>query len=201
MIPVASWILLRARCRRCRGGISLQYPLVEIAIGLLFVCGFVLGYASWHAVVYLLAVCFFAILFLVDLRLYVIPDSISIPAIVIILTLNSVLTRDPVTYLVGASAGALWFWMQYTVSKGRWVGGGDMRLGALMGALLGHPYVWLGLMVSYVAGSIIALALIVLGKKKMKSTLPFATMLLPGALATWMFGGTIWTWYSGLFGF
>jgi len=201
LIPILSWILQRARCRACKKVLSPQYIIVEVVTGLLLLGVLAFSDSILKSLLYVTVVSFFIVLFLVDLRLYVIPDEISIPAIILVGVLNSISAGTPIPFILGAVGGAFWFWLQFAVSKGVWVGGGDIRLGALMGALLGYGYVWLGLMVSYVGGSIVALALILFGKKHMKSQLPFATILLPGAFVTWMFGQELWMWYSGLIGF
>lgn len=200
MIPVLSWLLLRGKCRFCKHKLSLQYFIAEIASGALFLLGGFL-ISDWiHLFLYIVVISFFIILFIYDMRAYIIPDIVSIPAIVIIFILNYIFTRDIISIFLGALIGGLWFLIQFVVSKGRWVGGGDVRLGVLMGVLLGYPFIFLGLSLAYVGGSIVAIFLMLLKKKSMKSRLPFATLLLPATFVAWLWGDIIWNWYMRLIG-
>lgn len=215
LIPLASFVALAGYCRHCRQRISWRYPAVEAAGGVLFVLGgLVLGPAvfSWpglaHLALYLTAASFFFALFMYDLEHYLIPDRIVLPAIAVVVILNILAAAfggsAPASawfLLLGALTGGFWFLWQFLVSRGRWVGGGDIRLGLLMGALLGWPRVLLALMVAYIGGGLLALCLIFLGKKTFKSRLPFATILLPSALIVFLWGDDLWRWYLGLLGF
>lgn len=206
LVPLASFALLLGRCRRCKARLSLQYPAVEAATGALFALGGAvipspLAGGAGALLLYLIAASFFVLLFLCDIRTYTIPDRISIPAIGIIFLANSFVAGSPVSFFMAGAFGALWFLLQFFVSRGRWVGGGDIRLGALVGVLLGHPMVWLGLMLAYVGGSVIAVAAIAAGKKRFGDRLPFATMLLPAALVAFLWGEGIWSWYLNVLGF
>lgn len=201
LIPLVSFLAQAGRCRHCRGKISRRYPAVEAATALLFAAGGLL-LPDWpRLVLYLIIVSFFIALFVYDLEHYLVPDRISLPAIVVISVLQLFLGFPLLSLVWGAASGALWFLAQFLLSRGRWVGGGDIRLGLLMGVVLGWPLVWLALMLSYVGGSAAALLLIAIGKKTLKSRLPFATILLPATLAVWIWGGSWWRWYLGLLGF
>ena len=79
--------------------------------------------------------------------------------------------------------GGLWFAIQFFLSKGKWVAGGDIRLGFLMGLILGWPGILVALGLAYVGGTIILLPFILLKKKSMKSQVPFGVFLVP---ATWL---------------
>lgn len=199
MIPILSWLILRGKCRFCRKRISIQYLLAEIATAILFVLGglFIVDFSS--LIIYFSALSFFVILFIYDAICYLVPDSIVIPAIILIFGLNIILGEQSVfSYLFGALIGGAWFFAQFALSAGKWVGGGDIRLGILMGALVGFPLIFLSLGIAYISGSALALALIALRKKTLKSRLPFATILLPSALAAWLWGEAIWRWYLSL---
>ncbi len=200
MIPLVSWFVLRGKCRMCRHKLSKQYFIAEIAAGLLFVLGGLMLFETLHLVLYIVVVSFFVILFIYDIRAYIIPDIISIPAIILVVIINYLLTKDIFSIAFGGILGGLWFLIQFILSRGRWVGGGDIRLGVLIGVLLGYPFIFLGLGIAYVSGSIIAILLIALKKKTMKSRLPFATLLLPSAFVAWLWGAYIWEWYVGVIG-
>ena len=200
LVPVASFLALRGRCRFCKKRISAQYLLSELGTGALFVLGSGAVFSPLSSLLYLAVVSFFVVLFVYDLRTYVIPDKIVIPGIIVIGGLNALSAGSAVSLLLGAFFGGLWFLAQFLVSRGRWVGGGDIRLGALMGALLGYPMVFLGLGIAYVGGSIIALVLIAARLTTLKSRLPFATLLLPATFAAWREGEAIWAWYRTIIG-
>ncbi|MDP1709395.1 MAG: prepilin peptidase [Candidatus Komeilibacteria bacterium] len=200
--PILSWLVLKGKCRYCRGKIAWRYLLIEIACAGLFLLGAIIFPDYKQLFIYLVAVSFFVVLFIYDGLTYIVPDKISLPAIVIIFFLNIILAgKNPFNLLLAAGVGGAWFLIQFLLSRGRWVGGGDIRLGVLIGVLLGFPLVGLALLIAYVGGSIIALLLILTGKKGLGSRLPFATILLPATLITWLWGTLIWDWYINLLGF
>jgi prepilin signal peptidase PulO-like enzyme (type II secretory pathway) len=155
-------------------------------------------------------------IFVIDLRWYLILDVISLPAAAIIFILN-LLIGDP-TYnlcrlenlwscnplswsglLISAVIGGSFFLLQFIVSRGRWIGGGDIRLGLLMGLALGWPQILLALMLAYFAGSIVGLGLMAIGKKQWGSMLPFGVFLAPATIATLFWGKEILHWYLNIF--
>ena len=89
----------------------------------------------------------------------------------------------------------LFFALQYLVSSGRWIGGGDIRLGVLMGFMLGWQLTLVALFLAYLSGAIIGVILIAIGKKKMSSALPFGTFLAPATLAAILYGQQMLNWY------
>jgi len=228
-IPLLSFILLKGRCRNCGAKISWQYPLVEIITALLFTYAFyknfgfseipdVTRYAlrvmrlirDWFLIATLV------VIFVIDLRWYLILDVISLPAAAIIFILN-LLIGDP-TYnlcrlenlwscnplswsglLISAIIGGSFFLFQFLLSRGRWVGGGDIRLGFLMGLALGWPQILIALMLAYFAGSIIGLFLMAVGKRQWGSSLPFGVFLAPATIATLFWGKEILHWYLNIF--
>jgi len=124
-IPLISFLMLRGKCRHCQKSISWQYPLVEFSTGLLF---------AWLYTVFGLTPIFFSlviftsfliILFVYDARYYIIPDQISLPAIVIAFIVNIFLGVSWLNLLIGMVLGAGFFLFQFLISGGRWIGGGD----------------------------------------------------------------------------
>ena len=89
--------------------------------------------------------------------------------------------------------------MQFIISKGKWIGGGDIRLGFLMGIILGFPMSLVALFLSYILGLIVSLPLLIIGKKRMKSEIPFGTFLVAGTIITMFLGDKILNWYLNLF--
>lgn len=200
LLPIVSFMCLGGKCRYCRKTIAWRYLLIEIITGLLFVLGAAVVADNAQLLVYLVAASFFIILFIYDSETYIVPDNVSLPAVVAIFLLNLAAGKDWLALVLGILAGAGWFLAQFVLSRGRWVGGGDIRLGALIGALLGWPLVGLSLLIAYVAGSIVALVLVAAKQAKFGGRLPFATFLLPAALATWLYGRQIWAVYTSWLG-
>jgi len=147
-------------------------------------------------------------LFVFDLRFGLLPDKVTIPSTIIIgisrIFLHSASNQSsinnyelPITNyltstLLAIGVGAAFFALQYILSHGRWVGGGDIRMGALMGAIVGWPGILVSLGCSYVIGSMIALMLIARGKKHFKGdTIPMGPFLAVGTLAVLFFGDRI----------
>ena len=102
--------------------------------------------------------------------------------------------------LIGVVVGGGFFLLQYLISKGRWVGGGDVRLGTMMGLWLGWPNVLAALFVAYVVGAISAIPLLVFKKKEMRSEIPFGTFLAVGTVVAMFWGNFLINWYGGLVG-
>lgn len=194
-IPLLSFILLAGKCRQCKKKISWQYVIVELITGLIFLLGFWRFGLTWSLLAYCVYVSFLIIIFIYDLKYYLILDKISLPAIVTALILNLVLGFEISNLLLGATIGAGFFAFQYFISKGRWVGDGDIRLGALMGLMLGWRSLLVALLIAYVIGAVYGLVVIFLGKKQLKSELPFGPFLTFGTLVALLFGPQIIDWY------
>ncbi len=220
-LPVLSFIILKRRCRYCHQPISWQYPLVEIATAILFLLVYVatFGYGqnliltstlidwiilfrNWFLTAILI------LIFIYDLKYYLILDKIILPAIVLFLFINLfivVLQSDLLSvwkalfnYLLAAAVVGGFFLIQFIISQGRWIGGGDIRLGALMGVSLGWPQALVALLIAYVGGSIIGLILIITRYKKMNSSVPLGTFIAPAVWLVMLWGPTILAWYQGL---
>src|SRR4030042_4928939 len=209
LIPVFSFLILRGKCRYCRKKISLQYPLVELATGSLFLLIFIyfnnlLVTRYWLLVTgyWLLITSFLIIIFVYDLKHYIIPDKVIYLAIAIAFLYNLItgywllVTNN---YLPAAFGAAGFFLFIVLVSRGKWMGVGDIKLAFLIGFLLGWPKALLALFLAFLIGAIIGLGLIILKKKTIKSELPFGPFLITGIYLALFFGEKIISWYFGLF--
>src|SRR3989338_2267702 len=141
LIPVVSYLLLRGKCRHCKSPISAHYPFIEFATGLLFALCY-LRYAtgfSWptgftenFGLVFflrdLVLIWLLLVLFLCDLHYLTIPDRFTIPAIIGLGILNMWLGVPAQSLALGAMVLGLFFVAQYWLSRGTWIGGGDIRL-------------------------------------------------------------------------
>jgi len=209
LIPILSFILLLGRCRYCNKKISWQYPIVELATGLLFVLAYVIEVNNYRLPLTdyrlsillfrdFLAIAVLIILFVSDWLYMTIPDEVAIPSIVIIFCLNLLVGFSWIFLIVGLVVGGGFFALQYFLSRGVWVGGGDVRLGALMGALLGWPLVLASLFVAYLGGALVALILLIFKKATPQTQIPFGVFLAPAALVVLFWGNNLVGWYLNL---
>jgi leader peptidase (prepilin peptidase) / N-methyltransferase len=203
-IPVLSFLLLGGKCRHCRKNISWQYPIVELVTGALFLLAAYIrfnefGYGNdlflvdLNLIAYLirdwLAIFFMAIIFVYDLRWYLILDIVTIPACIIFLFINFLLGFSLGGMILAGLIGGGFFLAQFIVSKGKWIGGGDIRMGLLMGIILGSvSKTLIALMLSYFIGSIVAIFLLAIGRKQLGSKLPMGVFLSVGLIIALFWG-------------
>jgi leader peptidase (prepilin peptidase) / N-methyltransferase len=200
LIPIVSYLALRGKCGSCKTAISLQYLLVEIAMAFLFLQAGQAWMLSGDYIELLFALILFTsltFLFIHDLRYYILPDIVTLPTLVALMGLQLYMGMDWNLLFLAVFIGSGFFAFQFLISKGRWIGGGDIRMGALMGAAIGWPYILVGLMLSYLSGSFIAIFLLLSKKKAVGAKIPFGTFLALGTLATYWWGAPIWSWYIG----
>ncbi|MBU1089624.1 prepilin peptidase [Patescibacteria group bacterium] len=202
LIPLASFLLLRGRCRFCRKKISPHYFWVELATAVAFggvavFTGFAdLALLSWN----LFFTAIFIFLASFDFLFGEIPDEVSLPASLLAF-LGSFLafTIAPCESLIGLLAGGGFFAAIVLISNGKWMGGGDIRFGLLLGALLGWQGFAIAVFAASFLGSTVGVIQILQKKKKLKSALPFAPFLAAGGVAAILFAEEIWEWYLSFF--
>ncbi len=209
-IPILSFLILKGKCRHCSKRISWQYPIVELITGLLFVLAWYININLDSKCYVLYDMCYvqllrdwfiisvMIIIFIYDLRWYLILDKVTIPAGIAVLIFNLVLGFNLLNLLVSGIIGGSFFLIQFLVSKGKWVGGGDIRLGALMGLILGWPGVILAIFLAYIIGSVAAIGLLITGKKKWGSMVPMGIFLSTATIIILFWGDFILNWYLGL---
>lgn len=202
-MPVLSYALLRGRCRQCRGGIAFRYPALELAtLAVFLVHGAVFGW-SGLLVVRLFFACALVVLFAIDLEHHLLPDVITLPGIVAGLAASLAFPPGIVSAVIGvlAGGGVLWLigeaYFRYSGQEG--MGGGDVKMLAMIGAFLGWKLVLVTLVLSSVAGSVIGLLVIALKRGGMKYALPYGTFLALGALAASLVGERLVNWYVGFY--
>ncbi len=162
LFPVVSWIALRGKCRDCSKPISWQYPLVELATAALFIKSYVFWPQPLHGLqiaafgLWLLLLVGFMALTVYDLKWYLLPNRIVYPLSAVALLLAGLMIMDAtnhVSALIGVVSGVIIgggiFYVLFQLSRGTWIGGGDVKLGWLLGLALGSPakafclYSWL----------------------------------------------------------
>lgn len=203
LIPFLSFIVLSGKCRFCQEKISWQYPLVELLTALLFVASYQLAFAAgqswWFTFFYLLFICFFIPIAFIDLRTYFIPDilvySVIAWAVVFAGTLIFLKEMTLISALLGLLIGAGFLGSLVLIGRGKWMGAGDVKLGAASGLLLGWPQILVGLFFAFLSGSIISLILIAKKKKTIKDLIPFGPFLVLGTIIAVGWGEKILEWY------
>jgi len=200
LIPVASFILLRGKCRYCREKISPSYALVELSTGVLFVLFYLQAGSFNLALVFNL---FFAsilvVVFVYDLRYYLIIDNVILLGAIGAILASIFLGRLSFPQaILGSLAGGVFFAIIVLVSRGKWMGGGDVKLGFLLGLILGWPKILAALFLAFILGSIVGIFLVIRGKKKLKSAVPFGPFLAAATLVVMLWGDEILNWYLHL---
>lgn len=194
-IPIFSYLFLRGKCRQCNKKISIQYILVELATAIIFTWLYLLFGLSVQFIIYLVFASFLIVIFVYDFLHYLILDRVSLPAMVFALAGNLYLGLSLSNLIFAGIIGAGFFALQYFISKGKWVGGGDIRLGALMGLMLGWQLLLVALFIAYLIGSVIGLGLIAVKKKGMSSQVPFGPFLAFATFIALIYGQSILNWY------
>lgn len=223
-IPVVSFFLLRGRCRACGLPISLRYPLVEFLSGLLFV--FVVrefGLNGEGILILSLCSALLAVAF-IDLDHMIIPDVITIPGMIVGLTLAPFFMAsltEPLPFHIGsifqirnwyltallnsfmglvAGGGPLWLigmiWEK--IRKVEAMGGGDVKLMGMVGSMLGWQAALTTIMLAAASGAVVGVMLIIMKKHESKNHIPFGPFLAFGAVLSMFFGADIRNWYFGI---
>lgn len=216
LIPVLSFIFLKGKCRYCQKPISWQYPLVELATAILFVMilnyelrimnyeflnfGFIL-----YSLFLILNSCFLIIIFVYDLKHYIIPDKVIYPAIIIAFLYDILYSlffihnsKFLIQFLFSGLGAAAFFLLIVLISRGKWMGVGDIKLAFFMGLVLSWPNILIALFLAFSIGALIGIILIAARKKTMKSEIPFGPFLVSGTFLALFFGEKIVNWYLNL---
>ena len=205
LLPVFSWISLKGKCRYCKKPISWQYPFIELLTAVLFT----FSWAFWPAAInanwqYLAFVTWLIILIgliamaAYDARWMLLPDKIMYPLILI--AVGSYIAQFALgkplnelsTIFISAAIGCGFFAVIYFVSKGKWIGFGDVKLGLLLGLIVATPVnIFITLFLSSVLGVIWILPLLITKKLKPTSHVPFGPFLIAAAIIVVFFGQNI----------
>jgi leader peptidase (prepilin peptidase)/N-methyltransferase len=214
LVPVLSWLYLRGKCRYCKKPID-DTPVAELLTALLVVVSFALWpYTTngWSTIeiamfaIWVLTLTGFVALIIYDAKWYLLPDRIVAPVTVLSALLVSFIAfeRNDVSIVIWSVLGGLTisgiFYLLALVSKGAWIGGGDVKLGMSLGLLAGTPL--LALLVVFLASllaTVYLLPSILIGDKGLKSHLPFGPFLISAAFITFFYGKDMFAWYSNLF--
>ena len=197
LLPLFSYIFLRGRCRSCKSQISPQYPIIEAVNGLLYVLVFAVNGLNLISIIYALFTSALLVLTVIDWRTYEIPISINIFILVlgclkVVLDFNNFLD-----YLIGFFIVSGFLLVLYMITKGRAIGGGDIKLMAVAGLLLGWQLIVLAFLIGCVLGSILHLIRMkVSGADRMLAMGPY---LSAGLFIAMLWGNSFINWYLSSF--
>lgn len=205
-IPIVSYLLLRGKCRGCGTHISLQYPLVELLNGMLALLLFLrFGPTLAFAALFVFCSALVVITF-IDIEHQIIPDEISLPGIVIGFVLSFFLKghswlNSLLGILLGGGSLLLVAYAYQWLTGKEGMGGGDIKLLAMMGAFLGWKAIPFIIFASSLVGSVFGISMMLFQKKDSKLAIPFGPYLAFGAVLYIFYGKPLIQWYLNLGGF
>jgi leader peptidase (prepilin peptidase)/N-methyltransferase len=201
-IPLVSFAILRGRCRGCRAPISWRYPIVEaLAVGVGVLALWQFG-PTWEGLrVFVFGLALIAVTF-TDVETRLIPDAITLPGIAVGLAFQLYPSpRGVLDGLVGCLvAGTVFYliaWLSPKVFGREGMGGGDIKLAAMMGAFLGLPLVVVAIYFGVMAGGLVAILLLAFRLKQLGQYLAFGPFLALGGLVAAFWGRPVVAWYLG----
>jgi leader peptidase (prepilin peptidase) / N-methyltransferase len=210
LVPVFSWVVLGGKCRYCHQPIK-DHPLVEVTTALVFGLSAAVFYNSPEfnfvtGAFWLVMVVMLLVLAFYDLRWMILPDKVMLPLIVVafcfavalaVMTHSGVLLADHLgaAVLAGGAFYALVFF-----SKGRAMGGGDIKLAFAMGLILGIQSTMVALFVAFVTGAAVGVVLIASRRRTRKDQIPFGPFLALATIVAFLYGPAIVSFYLGLNG-
>jgi len=207
-VPVVSWLLLRGRCRDCGARISPRYPLVELLTGVLFgVMAWEFG-ATWELPAYLYLVAVGVALAFIDLDTRRLPNALTLPSYVVglvLLAVPAVLDSRPddlVRAVLGAAA-LFGFYFLLALIYPAGMGFGDVKLAGVLGlylGFLGWDAVIVGGFAGFLIGAVVGVGLMVAGRARRRTAVPFGPSMLAGTLVGVLWGSVLGSWYLGVLG-
>lgn len=213
LVPVFSWLWLRGKCRYCGARIP-DTPLAELLVPTLFILSYLFwpyslsGGAILPFVVWLVALVALVALALYDIKWFLLPNRIVWPlatlALIYRITLAIAPGQDTLEVLMAGFWGVLalagLFFVLFTVSNERWIGGGDVKLAIALGLFAGGPLAaFLVLFIASTSGSLAAIPMLLRGQSVRQARIPFGPFLIGGTIVAVLFGMAMLRWYTGLF--
>jgi leader peptidase (prepilin peptidase)/N-methyltransferase len=202
-IPILSYIQLKGRCRQCQASISWRYPLVELLTGLGALSIFLKSGLTLATLIYFIFIACLLVITFIDLDHRIIPDVITLPGIPVFFVMalavpDITLKNSLIGLLIGG--GSLWAvaFIYKLVTGKDGMGGGDIKLLAMMGVLIGWQGVLFTIFISSAIGAITGLLVMLVQKGNLKLAIPFGPFLAIGAVAYIFFGQQLIYWYFNL---
>jgi prepilin signal peptidase PulO-like enzyme (type II secretory pathway) len=194
LVPIASYLWRRGKCRQCRAPIGWQYLGLEIGMGAVFLASLFAGCGTFQDIGVTgpclletgrlaLFTIFLAGIFVYDARYGEIPDALSVTGTALALVINLIRAPGSLVWLVLAAAvGSGFFLMQHVLGRGKWIGTGDIVLGAMLGMMVGWPGIVMALFFAYLLGLAVVSYLLITRRKKLGDSIPLGPFLTAGAL-------------------
>lgn len=198
LVPLFSWLFLRGKCRRCKAAISVQYPIVEALNGALWVFVFIVNSMNGMSIVYCLMTSALLALSVIDWRTFEIPFGMNV-FLGILGVVAVILNREEwLSHIIGAVCVSGFLLILYLLSQGKAIGGGDIKLMAACGLILGWQRIILAFLLGCIFGSVIHLLRMKLsGEGRVLAMGPY---LAAGIFLAALFGQQWIGWYLSLLG-
>lgn len=202
-IPLISYVILRGRCRGCKTPISIRYPIVELLCGLFAMTSWMHFGNSLSALIYFIFVAALLVITFIDIDHRIIPDIISLPGIPLGFLASLILPQlkwsdSLIGILAGGGSLLAIAWGYQLITRKDGMGGGDIKLLAMIGAFLGWKGVLFTIMASSLIGTVVGIILMLRARKGIKMALPFGPFLSIGAIIYLFFGPQLIAWYFNL---
>lgn len=198
LIPVISYLILRARCRYCKAAIPLRILLVELVTGLLFLVAWLKFGPGWFAMVVSVYSAFLITITVIDLEHKLIPNLLVYPAIGFSLLVIPLFHLDGWTeYLLGGLIGFAVLYLIGNLAPGA-MGLGDVKLAIFLGLMAGFPGVVITLFLAFVIGGAVAGLLLALKKIGKRDSIAFGPFLALAGYVTLLYGDLITSWWIGM---
>lgn len=194
LVPLLSWILARGRCRSCGSKVSVRYPAIELSCAVWAVLAWQrLGLVPELAPVLLWGWMMVALV-VIDVDFQLLPDALTFPGTLVAVA-AALLGPGPRFALLGmlVGSGYLWLfaWAWRTFLKREGMGGGDIKLAAMFGALLGPVGAFLTITLAALAGALTGALMMARGRGGLRTELPFGAFLGPASMAVFLWGGAL----------
>lgn len=207
LIPVISWIFLKGKCRYCKGRITAQYPLIELLTTVLFIISYkfwpysLIGPHIFILIFWLLILTILIAAALYDYKYMILPNSMLLIALIATFgyAISKFIALHPSNFilnsLIGFTLGGGIFYIIFQISAGKWIGGGDVKLGAILGLILGSGMnAILMIFISSLLGVITFLPLSIAGKMGIKKLIPYGPFLIAACIILVLTSGNITDW-------
>ena len=198
LVPVFSYVCLGGKCRKCKAKISIQYPVIEILNGVAYLLIFLYKGLTVDSLLYCFLFSALLVLSVIDFRTYEIPDGINIFILALGLIRTVLYYTDWLNHVIGLLSVSILLYILYQATKGRAIGGGDVKLMGAAGLFLGWQESILAFILGCVLGSIIHILRMKFGKEK-NHMLAMGPYLSMGIMITALFGRVFIDWYIGFY--
>ena len=201
-IPLLSYILLKGRCRNCGSKISIQYSIVEFLTGIIYLIIYLIYGLSIQSLIYIILSSALIIIAFIDLNELIVPDVISLPGIAAGLILSFFVPyisfiNSALGVVIGGGIILIIGLVGSMIFKKEAMGGGDIKLAAMIGAFLGWRYTIISLFLGFFLGALAGIFLILSKIKSREDMVPFGPFIALGSLITLLWGEKILSWYLG----